>query len=64
MFSISKWAAQTFLAPKTEVKDEAPASKAEMIDLTGDETPIDLTGDDPVDLTGDSDDEDVVDLTG
>lgn len=32
MFSISKWAAQTFLAPKTEVKDEAP----EMIDLTGD----------------------------
>ena len=36
MFSISKWAAQTFLAPKTEVKDEAPASNAEMIDLTGD----------------------------
>ena len=36
MFSISKWAAQTFLVPKIEVKDEAPASNAEMIDLTGD----------------------------
>ena len=35
-FSIAEWAAQATPAPKLESKDDAPASKVELIDLTDD----------------------------
>ena len=35
-FSIAEWAAQATPAPKVEPKDDAPASKVELIDLTDD----------------------------